>query len=63
MWKNDIIALFIERRILKDYSIFEFFYSDKNFDNDKIQQLTLLSCMFWKIFDAQILDNDCMVLV
>lgn len=63
MWKNDIIALFIERRILKDYSIFEFFYSDKNFDNDKIQQLTLLSCMFWKIFVAQILDNDCMVLV
>ena len=63
MWKNDIIALFIERRILRDYSIFEFFYSDKNFDNDKIQQLTLSSCMPWRIFVAQILNNGCMVLV
>lgn len=30
-----IIAWFIERRLVRDYSNFDFFYSDKNFLNDK----------------------------
>lgn len=57
MRKTILIAWFDEIRVIRSYSIFEFFFSDKNFHERQIQLLSLLSLMPGRIFVAQILNN------